>query len=74
MSTPPVTASSTIVEIDSTTTAALRPAARARDLAVRSLVISLIETIARDALVDAVLDDDKVAASPPRKVGRPLKP
>ncbi len=64
---PPV---STIVEIDGITTAALRPAARARDLLLRSLVISLIETIARDALVDAVLDDD---TAPPRKVGRPPK-
>jgi hypothetical protein len=76
MSANSTTASSLIVEIDSNTTAALRPAARARDLPVRSLVISLIEAIARDSLVDAVLDDDKAPLpppAPPRKVGHPPK-
>jgi hypothetical protein len=43
-------------------------------LAVARRLLTLIETIARDALVDAVLDDQRQAAvPPPRKVGRPPK-
>jgi hypothetical protein len=71
----PSPTTSTVVEIDGTLTAALRPAARARDLPVQRLVVELIETIARDCLVDAVLDDGRpTTVPPPRKVGRPPKP
>jgi hypothetical protein len=61
MSIPLTPTSGTVVEIDGTTTATLRPAARARDLPVQRLMVSLIETISRDALVDAVLDDGRAA-------------
>jgi hypothetical protein len=63
--------SGTVVEIDANTTAILRPHARVRDLPIGRLVMLLIETIASEDLIDAVLDDGAQAGAPARKVGRP---
>jgi hypothetical protein len=45
------------IEIPLAAVRALRPAARARDISVPRLISDLIETVANDGLVTAVLDD-----------------
>jgi flavoprotein len=45
------------IEIDRTSMVALRPAAAARGTTVAKLATSILETVVRDALADAVLDD-----------------
>jgi hypothetical protein len=54
---PPYTA----VEIDRELVRALRPEAARRAMSVQRLAVTLLETIAREHLADAVLDDDQNA-------------
>ena len=55
---PPVT-----IEVDHCIVARLRIEAARRERTVKSLILELLDTIANDKLVDAVLDDE---AEPPR--------
>jgi hypothetical protein len=45
------------VEIDRAVARALRPEAARREMSVQRLAVTLLETIARERLTDAVLDD-----------------
>jgi hypothetical protein len=49
---------------------ALRPAAVQRDWSIARLVLELLEVLATDGIVDAVLDDG-IRARPKRRAGRP---
>jgi hypothetical protein len=47
------------IEIDRALARALRPEAARRETTVPRLIVALLETIAREHLADAVLDDGK---------------
>jgi hypothetical protein len=46
-----------VIEIGRDVLVQLRPAAKCREMSVQRLAVTLLETIARERLTDAVLDD-----------------
>jgi hypothetical protein len=46
-----------VIEIGRDVLVQLRPAAKCREMSVQRLAVTLLETIAREHLTDAVLDD-----------------
>ena len=59
------------VELEHGLVAAFRPEARRRDVSVGRLVLDLLDTIAADGLVTAVLDDNPHPPPARRGPGRP---